>query len=139
MANLNDVVVNLLPSLLNAIKSASTAIQESIESAVINPVLGFTCTPITISTSGDNTIIVAPGASKHLAIMRVLLVAADPNSVNIILKSGSTALSGAVPIGQLVIDFDRAPLELGSNEAFVVNLSAAVTATGFVQYGTVAE
>lgn len=98
-----------------------------------------TTAALTVSASGDNTAIAAPGAGKHLAIYRIVATVARGYEVNIVLKSGATAKSGAMVADTYDLDFGDAPLICGTNEAFIVNLSAAVAVTGFVQYIEVAE
>jgi hypothetical protein len=98
-----------------------------------------TTAALTVSASGDNTVIAAPGAGKHLAIYRLVMTAARGSEVDIILKSAATTKSGAMVADTYDLDFGDAPLICGTNEAFIVNLSAAVAVTGFVQYIEVAE
>jgi len=98
-----------------------------------------TTAALTVSASGDNTAIAAPGSGKHLAVYRLVMTVARGSEVNIVLKSGVTAKSGAMVADTYDLDFGDAPLICGSNEAFIVNLSAAVAVTGFVQYIEVTE
>jgi hypothetical protein len=98
-----------------------------------------TTAALTVSASGDNTAIAAPGAGKHLAIYRLVMTAARGSEVDIILKSAATTKSGAMVADTYDLDFGDAPLICGTNEAFIVNLSAAVAVTGFVQYIEVTE
>jgi len=95
---------------------------------------------IDISSSGDNTIIAAPaGTSEYLAIDHINLV---PNSaVSIILKTGSTSLSGTYSLTAnqgFVIENSYQDqdglLVCGANEAFIINLSGAVQVSGFIKY-----
>jgi hypothetical protein len=95
---------------------------------------------IDISTSGDNTIISAPaGTSEFLVIDHINLV---PNSaVSIILKTGSTSLSGTYSLTAnqgFVLENSYQDqdglLTCGKNEAFIINLSGAVQVSGFVKY-----
>ena len=144
MANLNDVVTNQIPTMIQGVKvacdsieTACEAIQADIGGAVISPVGGLSCTPISISASGDNTIIAAPGAGKHLAIYRLVLVVGS--EIGVILKSGAAEKTGAMSMRSIIIDFDRTPLECGTNEAFIINLASAVATAGFVQHRTVTE
>lgn len=98
-----------------------------------------TTVALAIAAAGDNTAIAAPGAGKHLAIYRLAMTAARGSEVDIILKSAATAKSGAMVADTYDLDFGDAPLICGTNEAFIINLSAAVDVTGFVQYIEVAE
>jgi len=95
---------------------------------------------INISASGDNTIIAAPsGTSEYIVIDHINLV---PNSaVSVLLKSGSTSLSGtyALTSNQGFVLENSYQDEAGLitctvNEAFVINLSGAVQVSGFVKY-----
>lgn len=92
---------------------------------------------ITISSSGDNTI-VSGTASQTIRVHKLVLVAAA--AVNFTLKDGTagTALTGAIPLtanGSFSIDEDGEPAFVSSSGGnFVVNLSGAQTVTGYVQY-----
>lgn len=95
---------------------------------------------IDISSSGDNTIIAAPtGTSEYLVIDHINLV---PNSaVSLILKSGSTSLSGTYSLTSnqgFVLENsyqdEDGLIHCASGEAFVINLSGAVQVSGFVKY-----
>jgi hypothetical protein len=98
-----------------------------------------TTAALTVSAAGDNTAIAAPGAGKHLAIYRLVMTAARGSEVNIVLKSGATAKSGAMVADTYDINFGDAPLICGTDEAFVVNLSDTVALTGLIQYEVVTE
>lgn len=95
---------------------------------------------ISISSSGDNTIVAAPsGTSEFLAIDHINLV---PNSaVTMTLYSGGTALSGTYSLtanqGFTIENNGQFPngiLKLGANEALIINLGSAVQCSGFVKY-----
>jgi len=91
---------------------------------------------INISTSGDNTIISAETGKRHY-ILKLVIIA--EGAVDIILKHGATAWTGPMKFADLTgltLDLDNCPLITGENEAFIINLSAAVTVTGFVMYFT---
>jgi len=91
---------------------------------------------INISTSGDNTIISAVSGKKHY-ILKLVIIA--EGAVDIILKHGATAWTGPMKFADLTgltLDLEFAPLITDENEAFIINLSAAVTVTGFVIYYT---
>jgi hypothetical protein len=98
-----------------------------------------TTAALSISSSGDNTAKSAPGAGKHLEIYRIVGTVARGSEVAVTLKSGSTAKSGAMVADVYDIDFGDKPLICGTNEALVINLSAAVALTGFIQYVEVTE
>ena len=98
---------------------------------------------ISISSSGSNTIIAAPGAGKCIYIDHINLF--PSNSLNVQLWNGpsstGTALSGVYPLttGQALV-FENSPqlehgiLECSDNKAFVINLGSAVSCTGFLRY-----
>lgn len=88
------------------------------------------------AVSGNQTVIAAPGAGKVLRILSVYLLT-DTGAV-LTFKSASTTLIGNIPLQQFV-PLDMKPYRgvvasCGSNEAFVINLSAAVSGGGFVTY-----
>lgn len=95
---------------------------------------------INISTSGDNTIIAAPGAGKRIYIDHLNLLSAGTSTVT--LKNGAaTALSGAYAMTTGAgLALDNAPvlehgiLECSDNIAFIINLGSAVSMQGFVRY-----
>lgn len=93
---------------------------------------------ISNNTNGDNTIVAAPGAGLRLLVWHVDLVAAA--AVNVTLKSGAaTSLSGAYPLqaagSSMALDFPaHAPLPIGTNLAFIINLSSATFIYGLVLY-----
>ena len=95
---------------------------------------------ISISTSGDNTIITAPsGTSEYIVIDHINMV---PNSaVTVQLKDGSTNYGGAYSLtanqGWVLensIQNQNGIITLSVNSAFVINLSSAVQVSGFVRY-----
>jgi len=132
----NNTVLDRLKDLLTGISLAAGS--EVIGSVGVDP-RTTTAVALAASSSGDNTAIAAPGAGKHLSIYRLVATVARGSEVNIILKSGSTAKSGAMVADTYDIDFGDAPLICGTNEAFIVNLSDAVAVTGFVQSAEVTE
>ena len=98
---------------------------------------------ISISASGDNLVIAAPGVGKAIYIDHVNVY---PNgAVNVTLYNGAAtdnkALSGTYQLttGQaLVFDnsgvLEHGILECSPNKAFNINLSGAVSVVGFVRY-----
>ena len=88
--------------------------------------------------SGDNTVIAAPGAGLRLLLWHLDFVVAA--AVNVTLKSGAgTSLSGAYPFqaagGSFSQDYPaHAPLAMGTNLAFIINLSGAVSLQGLMIY-----
>ena len=94
---------------------------------------------ISISSSGDNTVIAAQGAGTYIAIDHINFIATT--AVNITLKSGSTSLSGAYPFDTkqaLALDnamcAQKGVITCADNEAFIINLGGAVQVSGFVRY-----
>lgn len=95
---------------------------------------------ISIATSGDNTIISAPGAGKRICIDHLnLKLAATAQTLQ--LKDGSTAYGGAYPLAAsegLVVENGiknkNGIITLSANSAFVINLSASAQVSGFVRY-----
>jgi len=88
---------------------------------------------------GDNEIIATPGAGKHLTIYGILVTVARGEEVDLTLKSGATDLSGAMQGDTYDIYRPNDPLICGTDEAFNIELSAAVAITGLVQYEVVTE
>lgn len=94
---------------------------------------------IDIASSGDNTIIDAPGEGKYLAIDFLSLL---PTSVVAVqFKTGSTAYGGPYPLAALqAVVFDNPAqlqdgvITIADNEAFIINLGGAVQVGGFVRY-----
>lgn len=94
---------------------------------------------IDISSSGDNTIIPAPGAGKHLAID--FITALPTTAVEVQMKTGSTNLSGPLPLDakqpftfENAIRHEKGIITCVDNEAFIINLDSAVQVGGFVRY-----
>ena len=94
-------------------------------------------TSISISASGDNTII-TPTAGYALRI--VFLAFVCNGAVNVILYEGTsaegqTAMTGVMnftPYGGLVWDRDKNPIPLDLDSSFVMNLSAAIQVSGLL-------
>lgn len=89
--------------------------------------------------SGDNTIIAAPGDGHYLAIdfLQVFV----PAAVGVTFKHGTTAFNGKYSFqsGQNVtiensMKNEHGVLTCGNNEAFVLNLDAALQCSGFMRY-----
>lgn len=98
-----------------------------------------TAAAISINAATDNTVIAAPGTGKHLEIFHLTLIADRGYSVDVTLKNGASAISGAMDMQWLDTDFGVAPIIISDNTAFVVTLSAAVQVSGMVLYRTVDE
>ena len=82
---------------------------------------------------GDNEVIPAQGIKTRIRIKHLVLYMNGAN--NVILRSGTTSLSGTMNflINQgFTFDGELNPLVMNENEAFNLNLSAALFVTGFV-------
>jgi hypothetical protein len=94
-----------------------------------------------ISTSGDNTVIAAPGAGNRISIAWFHLDNQSATEVTVILESDTTARFRCVlsPKGsagsfrEMVLPAHM-PLDMIANQALVVNLSAAVSVGVSVAY-----
>lgn len=119
-----------------AIKVDGSAVTQP-EKVAFQTTKALTSASISISSSGDNTV-VAGTASQTIRIFKLVLVAAS--AVNVTVKDGaSTSLTGAIPLaanGSLAVDDSSGEPEFitSSGNGFIVNLSSAVTVTGWVQY-----
>ena len=94
---------------------------------------------VNTSTSGDNELIVAPGAGAFIAIDFISL---NPNGggQTLIAKNGSTELFRLVLDDNQPFTFENAIqdpeglLTCSDNAAFNLNLSAATQVTGYIKY-----
>lgn len=92
---------------------------------------------IDINSSGDNTIVSATAGKQIHVHCIVWTVGGD---VDIILKKGSTAFTGAMDFGGtdeprgMVASHHMCPIVLPNNQDFVINLSAAVQVSGYLCY-----
>ncbi|MBA7478660.1 hypothetical protein ES707_14088 [subsurface metagenome] len=93
--------------------------------------------PIDIATLGDNPVIAATANKKTHVINLVFTVGAN---VNIVLKSGTSEMSGPLDFGGTgeprgaVIPLGLGPLVCGTNEPFIMNLDAAIQVSGFATF-----
>ncbi len=100
---------------------------------------------IDASTSGDHTVVAAPPAGLKIRLQNYTLIAAG--DVSVTWKSGSTEISGAMP---LAANGGLAPsagaetgtgldgvLQTAGGEALILNLSAAVAVGGHLKYEVV--
>lgn len=91
---------------------------------------------INTSSSGNNTIVAAPGPGKVIAVFGYTLVPA--NDVAITWKSGGTSLSGAMGLlGNipLVSGYsDVRQFTCGENQSLILNTSGSVGVTGHLSY-----
>lgn len=89
---------------------------------------------ISFAASGDN-IIVGGLTSKSIKVLQFFLVMAG--ATNLTLKSGTTALSGALTFltdGTFVLDYIQLPITCNAADNFVINSSQAVQVSGMVWY-----
>jgi len=98
---------------------------------------------ISISTSGDNTIISAP-ASGYIAIDHINFI--PTTAVNVQMKDGSTAYGGAYPLDakqafvlENAMRSEKGVITLTPKTAFVINLSGATQVSGFIRYRIIGE
>lgn len=94
---------------------------------------------INISTSGDNTLISAPGAGHYLAIDFISFVPSA--TVTVQLKNGTTNYGGPLPmVASQPLTWENATrnehgiLTMSDNAAFVMNLSTAAQVGGIIRY-----
>lgn len=81
---------------------------------------------------GDNTILSATAGKTYRIIKMVLLLA---SSTTVTMKAGSTVLTGAMTMDNLLLDDDGVPwFTTVDNEAFIINLGGAVQASGRIWY-----
>ena len=81
----------------------------------------------TAATSGDNTLIAAPGVGRQIVISGLVIQNESSTSTTAILKFGSTAKMRTLLVSQgdgIVRDLEPA-WEVGANTALVLNLSGA--------------
>ena len=108
-----------------------TTSSSSPEIITTGTILALSC-----STIGDNTIIAAPGAGLRLRIYHIDWITAG--AVTVIMRSAATALSGSYvfpDIGGYAFDgATSGPIRCGTNEAFIINLSAGVALGGMIIY-----
>ena len=94
---------------------------------------------VDIATSGNNTIIAAPGAGHYLAIDFIALL--PTTAVAVQFKTGSTSYGGAFPLDtKQALTLENSSqnqdgvITCGDNEAFVINLGGNVQTGGFIRY-----
>ncbi len=81
----------------------------------------------TAATSGDNTLIAAPGSGKQIVVSGLVIQNESSTSTTAILKFGATSIMRALFASQgdgIVRDVEPA-WEVGNNAALVLNLSGA--------------
>lgn len=94
---------------------------------------------INISTSGDNTIIAAPGTGQYLAIDFIQYV--PTTAVTVQYKDGTTNYGGPLPLAaQQAVTAENSwrsqdgVFTMSDNAAFVMNLGGAVQVGGLIRY-----
>lgn len=96
----------------------------------------------TAASSGDNTLVAAPGAGKRIVVHYFLIELEASTATAMILKDGSTAVFRRYAANEgdgLVREFPGgAPWELTANAALILNLSGANTCGYNVEYEVVA-
>lgn len=92
---------------------------------------------ISVSASGDTTVIAAPGAGRQIAISTIALHNPAATDNTVILRAGTSAINGTgfvlTPQATWTVTH-RLPLVLPANTAFVINLGAATQINGYVVY-----
>lgn len=95
--------------------------------------------PLSISTSGSQEVIAAPGAGKRIAIDHINLIVTS--AVTLTFYSATNALSGAYPFDTkqaMVLENTTSDPEgviaCNDNEAFNITLGGAVQVSGFIKY-----
>lgn len=108
---------------------------EPVAAELSNPVQG------TAATSGDNTIIPSPGATRRLVVTAFVIQNGSATATTMILKDGVALSAGRFRVlGQnqgdgLAMVFDgQNPWRLSAGNALVLNLSGANTCNWSVQY-----
>lgn len=95
---------------------------------------------ISTASSGDNTIIAAPGDGKFIAIDHINFIPAS--AVTVQLKTGSNNYGGlysldakqAFTLENAIANNERGVITCGNNEAFIISLGGNVQTSGFVRY-----
>lgn len=94
---------------------------------------------VSAASSGDNTLVVAAGANKKIRVKNIVLIASG--TVTVTFKSGSTAVTGAMPLADQVGfapgEAEDGHFETTANAALVLNLSGAVGVYGWLVYAVV--
>ena len=83
------------------------------------------------SSSGDNTLLASPGAGKKWRVLGGFATSAG--AVDLLFKSGSTAISGATTLASKA-EASIGEFTLDEDEALVGNLSSGVGVVGVIRY-----
>lgn len=105
--------------------------------SLTNPIVDMLYAKIDRSTSGDGTAIVAASSGLKTKVVSYLIVAAS--DVNVVWVSGSTDISGAIPLtynsGVAISGNSGNPvLETAVGEALYLNLDDDIAVTGHIAY-----
>lgn len=94
---------------------------------------------VNIATSGDNTLIAAPGDGYYLAIDFISIL--PTTAVAVQFKTGTTAYGGPLPLAALqALTWENSTqnqdgvITCGNNEAFKINLGGNVQVGGLIRY-----
>lgn len=97
--------------------------------AVAQARVALTTVTGTTATSGDNTLVAAPGAGNKIYIYKVQIQLEAATATTILIKSGSTTVDrvycASAGDGKLEVYPTGRELPLGTNEALILNLSGA--------------
>lgn len=99
----------------------------------------YTETTGTVSSSGDNTVLAAPGAGRRIVHRKIKVVNTTNTAVTVIVKYGSTSKKTAVLAGQVgsgEIFYEEAGVRMPENTALILNLSGAVATSYDLEYLT---
>ena len=94
---------------------------------------------INISSSGDNTVIAAPGSGQYIAIDFISFF--PTTAVTVQFKDGATSYGGALPLdAKQTITWENSfrnqdgVITMSNNSAFVMNLGGAIQVSGLIRY-----
>jgi hypothetical protein len=128
---------------VDAIELDADAILAILNSGVSTRALARTQSPTAtgiVNTSGDNTIIAAPGAGQRIYITKLQIQLEASTATTVLIRSGATAIGrircvadGDGKIETYSPGFER---RLGVNEALIFNLSGANSVGFEVEYYT---
>ena len=127
MATISDI--------LNDIHDGDIDVKVTLDGETISGTVGITEKTLsqatgTVSSSGDNEVIAAPGASTRIVVVKALIQNESETKTLVLVKSGSTTkrrllLKGEYGFGAL-LEFDPGrEWGLGANEALKLNLDGA--------------
>lgn len=104
------------------------------------PVVAMTTVTGAAASSGDNTLIAAPGANTRIVVHDLQLQLEAATATTMLIKSGSTTrrrlYAGSAGEGLLLVFEQGKEFRLGTNEALILNLSGANSVGYTVRYAT---